>query len=92
MISVILGIIASFLPYLAFRFVFFKSDVTAPPSQMVKVFYLSAILKFISFIVVFSLILQWSKLHLTVFFLAFALAELSRLLYFWFNAPRIITK
>jgi len=91
MISLILGAIVSFLPHLAFRYVFFNSDVTAP-RQIVNRFYLGAILKFTILILLCSLALSWPKLQVTEFCLAFLLSGLIRWLHCLFNFPRIIAK
>lgn len=87
----ILGIVASIVPNYVFRWLFLRQDARTP-RQIVKYFYLCASLKFISFVLLFSVILQWSKLHVVCFFMAFLVSELGRCVYCWFDLPRIITK
>lgn len=87
MISVLLGVVASFLPYFAFRFVFFSSDVTAP-QKIIKGLYWAAVLKFSLLALICSLALIWPKLQVVKFFLAFLLSGLIRWLYCMGNFPR----
>jgi F0F1-type ATP synthase assembly protein I len=83
--------LASIVPNLLFRQVFFQHSSNSP-QQILKYFYLGAALKFIGFVLLFSLLLHWPDLQVNVFFWAFCLSELARWLYFWLGLPRIITK
>jgi F0F1-type ATP synthase assembly protein I len=89
--SAILGIVSSVVPQFIFRCMLFRGGQRAP-RQVVKSFYLGAVLKFIVFVLLFSLSLSIPGLQAIVFFLAYLLSDLVRWTYYWFSLPRTITK
>jgi F0F1-type ATP synthase assembly protein I len=88
--SIILGIVASAVPNLLFRRVFFRHTVQTP-QQIVRLFYWGAVFKFVGFVLLFCLILQWPSLQTKMFFVSFVATQIGLWLINWFGLRRIIT-
>jgi F0F1-type ATP synthase assembly protein I len=88
-VSIVLGWASSAVPNLLYRKFAFAS-IRGTPEQVVKNFYLGVVLKFVSFVLLFSAFLHIPNIQTTVLFWAFLFAELSRWIWRWFSVPRIL--
>lgn len=84
--SVMLGVIASVVPNLVFRGLVFR-NVARTPKQVVRSFYVGEALKIVSLVALFCVILNYTTISSTMFFLAFLSSEIGRWL---LNCYRLI--
>lgn len=78
-ISAILGGMICILPSLLFAVIFFKNAATKAPDKIAQAFYWAEAVKLLIFIILLSLVLQWSKLKPVPLFIVFISAQLA----FW---------
>lgn len=85
--SAMLGLTASVVPNLIFKRVCFNSGALIP-RQIVGSLYLGAALKFVVFVLLFSLLINFPKVSSNTFFWAFLLSELWRWAYGFLQLTR----